>query len=152
MTLSECKVFSVIDFKSGYNQVPINPKNIPKNIIITPFSPWEWCKMPFRLMISRSTFQSVVHSILGYLLSIFCYINDSLVALRWAEEHEKQLCIISNRLWKHHLTVNLKILSISHKARCAKTAEFLSAFFFLPSSHLLSSPRPPRHLEGVCHH
>ena len=35
--LSGCKVFSVIDLKAGYNQIPMHTNSIPKTAVITPF-------------------------------------------------------------------------------------------------------------------
>ena len=35
--LSGCTVFSKIDLRKGYWQVPIHPDDIPKTVVITPF-------------------------------------------------------------------------------------------------------------------
>ena len=49
-------MFSVIDLKSGYNQIPMSPKDISKTAILKQFGLFEWTKIPFGLMNSGSTF------------------------------------------------------------------------------------------------
>ena len=102
------KVFSVIDLKSGYNQVPMDPSAVPKTAVITPFGLWEWLQMPFGLMNSGCTFQRVIHEVLRDLPFIFVYIDDILIASESTEEHELHLREVFARLRTHHLTVNLE--------------------------------------------
>ena len=39
--LTECKVFSVIDLKAGYNQIPMDKDSIAKTTVILPFGLFE---------------------------------------------------------------------------------------------------------------
>jgi cleavage and polyadenylation specificity factor subunit 1 len=46
--LDGCRVFSKLDLKKGYLQVPVATLDIPKTaIIITPFSLFKFIRMPF---------------------------------------------------------------------------------------------------------
>ena len=67
----------MIDLKSGYNQIPMNPKDMVKNAIITPFGLYKWSKMLFGLMNAGCTFQRVIHEVLPDLPFIFVYIMTS---------------------------------------------------------------------------
>ena len=106
--LRECKVFSVIDLKAGYTQISMNKNSIPKTAVITPFGLFEWTKMPFGLMKSGCTFQTVIHDVLRDLPYLFIYIDDILVCSRSLEEHEEHLREVFTRLRENCLTVNLK--------------------------------------------
>ena len=84
-------MFSVIDLKAGYNQIPMDKNAFAKTAVITPFGLFEWTQMPFGLMNSGCMFQRVIHKVLCNLPYLFIYIDDILVGLRSLEEHEEHL-------------------------------------------------------------
>ena len=45
--LEGMKVFSTIDIRKGYWQVPVSATDVPKTAVITPFGLWEFLRMPF---------------------------------------------------------------------------------------------------------
>jgi len=47
--LAGCKVFSKLDLRKGYHQVPVKPADVKKTAIITPFGLFEFLRMPFGL-------------------------------------------------------------------------------------------------------
>lgn len=58
--LHGCEVFSKLDLKNGYYQIPMQPEDIPKMAIIMPFGLWELPRIPFGLKNAGQTFQPIM--------------------------------------------------------------------------------------------
>jgi hypothetical protein len=92
--LDSCNVFSKLDLRKGYLQVPVAATDVPKMAIITPFSLFEFLRMPFGLHDAGMTFQRLMDSLLGHLAVMFSLLQDNslvvnvnkctLVFLQWS--------------------------------------------------------------------
>jgi hypothetical protein len=60
--LDGCRVFSKLDLRKGYLQVPVAAEDIAKIAIITPFGLFEFTCMPFGLRNTGMTFQRLMDS------------------------------------------------------------------------------------------
>ena len=81
--LEGCKVFSTLDWKNGYQQVPLEKLVVPKTAIISPFGLFEFLQMPFGLKNAGMTFQWYMDQIFNGLDFVFIYIDNILVASKF---------------------------------------------------------------------
>ena len=101
--LEGCTVFTKLDLRKGYHQVPIRREDVPKTAVITPFGLFEYVRMPFGLRNAGQTFQCLMDRVLAGLDFAFCYLDDILIGSSTPEEH---LEAVLERLQQHGLVLN----------------------------------------------
>ena len=94
--------------KNIFSKVPVNPDDVPKTAVITPFGLFEFLRMPFGLKNAAKTFQRLMDSVLQDLDFLFIYLDDILIASETREEHKQHLKILFDRLQEHGLVIKLK--------------------------------------------
>jgi len=104
--LAGCTVFSKLDLRKGYHQVPVRPQDVPKTAVVTPFGLFEYLRMPFGLRNAGQTFQRLMDEVLAGLPFVFIYMDDVLVASRNHAEHYQHLQEVLARLQEHGLVLN----------------------------------------------
>jgi hypothetical protein len=97
-------VFSKIDLRSGYHQIKIRAKDIPKTTFTTKYGLFQYLVMSFGLMNAPAHFMYLMNSVFMLELDKFfvVFIDDILIYLRNMEEH---LQIVLQRLRDHQLYV-----------------------------------------------
>ena len=102
--LSGKSVFSKL--VKGYYQVNMNPADIPKTAIITPFGLREFLVMPFGLYNAVNTFQRMMDRVGAGLDFAFIYLDDILIASSDMEQHLVHLQQVFERLSEFGLVIN----------------------------------------------
>nr|AAT76317.1 putative retroelement polyprotein [Oryza sativa Japonica Group] len=90
---SRLQLMSFLDAYSGYYQIRMNPADIPKTAIITPFGTFCHLRMPFGLRNAGATFARLVYKVLFKQLgrNVEAYVDDIVVKSRKAFDHASDL-------------------------------------------------------------
>jgi hypothetical protein len=126
--LTGARVFSKIDLRSGYHQIRIRPKDIPKTAFTMRYGLFEYLVMSFGLMNAPAHFTYLMNSVFVLELDKFVvvFIDDILIYSKNEEEHAQHLRIVLTHLREHQLY-----------AKFSKCAFWLEEIQFL--GHVLSA-------------
>jgi hypothetical protein len=94
--LTGAKVFFNINLRSGYHQINIRPKDVPKTTFSIRYGLYEYLVMSFELTNAPAHFMYLMNSVFIPELSKFVvvFINDILVYSKNEEDDEQHLCVI----------------------------------------------------------
>jgi hypothetical protein len=98
--LAGSRVFSKIDLHSGYHQIKIHAKDIPKTAFSTRYGMYEYLVMSFGLTNALAHFMYLMNS--AFMLEmdkfVMVFTDDILVYSKNMEEHEEHFRIVLQRL------------------------------------------------------
>ena len=100
--LNGATIFSTIDLRSGYWQIPMAENSIPVTAFTTHVGLFEFLRMPFGLTNAPAIFQRTMNQVLSGLIGRCCmaYIDDVVIWSRSVEEHAQHLRLVFERLRK----------------------------------------------------
>ncbi|GJV02932.1 putative reverse transcriptase domain-containing protein [Tanacetum coccineum] len=103
--LQGSSVYSKIDLRSGYHQLRVREKYIPKTAFRTRYGHYEFQVMPFGLTNASAVFMDLMNRVCKLYLDKFMivFIDDILIYSKNKQEHEEHLKLILELLKKEEL-------------------------------------------------
>ncbi|XP_055372796.1 uncharacterized protein LOC129606479 [Condylostylus longicornis] len=109
-SLGQAKFFTTLDLTSGFHQIMMHKKDIPKTAFSTMNGKYEFLRLPFGLRNAPSIFQRMIDDVLKDQIgkSCYVYIDDVIIYGKTEEEHLRNIETIFSILEKANLKVNLE--------------------------------------------
>ena len=108
-SLNGGKMFTTLDLRSGYWQVPMDPKDKPKTAFATRAGQFQFRRMPFGLNSAPSTFPRMIEIVLSglNLITCLCYLDDVIIHSKDLNQHCERLAEVLSRFRQHNLSVKI---------------------------------------------
>jgi transposase InsO family protein len=104
--LNGASVFSILDARSGYHQVPICPTSQKYLSFSSPNGVYEFTRMPFGIVSAPEIFQRIMCDMLTGLEGVVCYMDDVLVYGKSKDHHDRLLQAVLEKLSQSGLKLN----------------------------------------------
>ena len=107
--MGKANIYSKLDLKKGYYQVPVAPHHQDKTAFVTEWGKFKFTVMPFGLRNAPSTFQRLMDVVLQSTSKFTrCYIDDiSIFSQNWTD-HLVHIREVLSKLERAGLTLQLK--------------------------------------------
>ena len=115
--LGGAKVFSKIDLRAGYWQMPVRQEDIPKTAFKTRWGLYECLVVPFGVTNAPAQFMNLMNDLLRDYLDefILVFLDDILIYSRTPEDHAEHLRKVFQRLRESKLYAKASKCQIAHK-------------------------------------
>ncbi|KAJ8015112.1 hypothetical protein DPEC_G00022770 [Dallia pectoralis] len=107
------RVFSKLDLRQGYLQIPLHPESRNLTAFITHTGLYRYTRMPFGLSSAPSCFQKIMSTILASCPGTVAYLDDIVVHGPDVDTHNVRLEQVFESLSRHHVTLNTEKCTFS---------------------------------------
>ena len=97
------RIFTVLDLKRGYHQMPLHPDSRPCTAMLTPLGPMQWKVVPMGAKIGNAAFQRMMEDLLGPVRDCADPFVDDMTEDELIEAHDKDLCRVLSELDKQNM-------------------------------------------------
>lgn len=143
-SLGNAKLFTTLDLTSGFHQIAMNEKDIPKTAFSTMNGKFEYVRLPFGLKNAPAIFQRMIDDVLKKLIGKICYvyIDDIIIYSKTEEDHLRDIETVFLKLHEAGLKVNLE------KTHFLDTSvEFLG--YLVTSDGILPNPDKVKAIQNI---
>ena len=120
--MKNAKVFTKLDARFGFWQIPLTPESRPLTTFITPFGRYQFNRLPFGIASAPEHFQRRMSQMLEGCDGVLCHADDVLVYGRDRQEHDQRLHRVLKKIRQEGLTLNEKcefareeVMFVGHK-------------------------------------
>ena len=103
--LNGATYFTTLDLCTGYHHIPLDKSSIPKTAFNSPFSKFEYVKVPFRLAQAPAYFQELMTGILKDFPFAIAYLDDIIIFSKTPQEHLSHICMVFEKLKSANLSM-----------------------------------------------
>ena len=116
--LCGAKIFTTLDFHSGYYHIALDDGSTAKTAFVTPFGKYEFNAVPFGLAQAPAYFQQLISIVLQDCSDFeMAYLDDIIIFSQNEQEHLKHIKIIFKKLKKAGLKLkNQNAISLKRKS------------------------------------
>ena len=102
------KLFTIMDQKDAYWQIPLDDESADLCTFSTPFGRFKFLRMPFGISSASEVQQKKTFQVFGDINGVFVVADDMLIAAENEEEHDKILTEVLEHVRKENVKFNLK--------------------------------------------
>lgn len=106
--LSGSKIFSKLDARSGFWQIPLSDESKPLTTFITPMGRFCFNRLPFGISSASEVFQRTMTEILEGTEGVICHMDDVLVHAPDQATHDRNTRVVLQKMAEAGLTLNEK--------------------------------------------
>jgi hypothetical protein len=100
-------IFTTLDLKQGYHQLPVHPDSIEKTAFTCHLGLFEWTRMPMGVSCGPPVFQREMQKAMAGLLGVCClmYLDDLVIFSKNPNDHVGHVALVLERLRHYGLTL-----------------------------------------------
>ena len=115
--LNGATYFTTLDLHTGYHHIPLDKSSIPKMAFNSPFSKYEYVKVPFRLAQSPGYFQELMTGILKDFPFAIAYLDDIIIFSKTPQEHFSHIRMVFKKLKSASLSMKKTSNAVSSQKK-----------------------------------